>query len=117
MTRQQRWALRAHERVLATSKKSHKGEYRTLAMKMPTLIHQSGLVQALVFVKSRTGPAPEEFLTHLAEVYGSKNTTALIESAKNAELAAYMALTRDVTEASVWLRRFVQCEIPSEGAE
>jgi len=110
MTRNQQWANRALERILAAKQTPAKDDYKALAMKLPVLLQQSGLAQALVFVASR-GPVGLQILDDLASVYGKAGGSALREDAQRAALPQYLALTRDMIECAVWLRRFTQIEL------
>ena len=118
MTRQQRWAKEACARVSARVATQDVRDYRTLCMKMPVLIMQSGLVQAVAFVRSR-GTLGKAFSDDLAAVYGITEPNpgqALMEKAQGAnELTTYLALTRDFIDVSAWLRRFAQSELPAGG--
>jgi CRISPR/Cas system CMR-associated protein Cmr5 small subunit len=113
MTRQQRWSKAALERVHAVatlgSAEQKKG-YNTLCHKMPALIQRSGLVQAVVFVQSRGG-AGVGFLNDLACVYGLADASELRSRSQDSGLEAYMALTRDLLDVSIWFRRFAQIEL------
>ena len=121
MTRQQRWAKGAFERVQSVSSKGseHAAKYRTHCMKMPVLLKQSGLVQAVAFLRSRRGDeAASDYCNHLAQVYGGEKCDgkALQEAAHGeGNLGRYLALCRDVVAVSVWFRRFAQSELPSGG--
>lgn len=118
MTRQQKWAKEAYARVSARVVTPDVRDYRTLCMKMPVLIMQSGLVQAVAFMRSRSNLG-RDFTDDLASVCGITGATpgrALMERVQGVdELTAYLALTRDVLDASTWLRRFAQSELPAGG--
>jgi CRISPR-associated protein Cmr5 len=127
MTRQQKWAAGALARVLAQKDTPNAGVYRTLCLKMPILIKQSGLVQALAFMWSRdkedadmgTQAPGKTFCKDLAEVYGISDSEAgrtLLQSAQQAgDLASYLLMTRELIDISVWFRRFAQSELPNQG--
>jgi CRISPR type III-B/RAMP module-associated protein Cmr5 len=106
VTRHQHWSAEALKRVSAKKDQSDEGKYRTLCMKMPGLIKQAGLVQALVFMKSRE--------KDLASVHGAKD---LLHDAQTAELAPYLALTSDLSQISIWFRRFAQIELKGDAEE
>jgi CRISPR/Cas system CMR-associated protein Cmr5 small subunit len=114
VTRHQAWSAGALERVVAKKEGGDAGKYRTLCMKMPGLIKQAGLVQALVFMKSRERPVGDAFIADLAEVYGKKD---LIGEAQKQELAPYLAMTNDLSQIAIWFRRFAQIELRGEDAE
>ncbi len=130
MTRQQRWARKAlacvsKQKGPTGQKKAPAGseEYRTLCMKMPILLQQSGLVQALAFVRSRSesggvrvGQVFSDDLAQVYEVEAANDADAglrLLKDAQQAALPAYLAMTRDLIEVSLWFRRFAQSELPS----
>jgi CRISPR-associated protein Cmr5 len=110
MMRQQRWSLEARTRVIKIKGKDGEASYNTLARKMPSLLQRAGLLQALVFLKSRAGSGGDTFLTDLAQVYG-QNADELLQSAQTKELASYLALSRDIMDVAIWFRRFAQIEL------
>jgi CRISPR-associated protein Cmr5 len=112
MTRNQQWARRALERVLDAKNSISRDDYKALAMKLPVLIQQSGLSQGLVFVASR-GDVGVRLLNDLAQVCGATSGEELRSCAQTVELQQYLALTRDLIECAVWLRRFTQIELGS----
>ncbi len=112
MTRQQNWALRAHERVLAKAGTASAGKYRTLCMRGPAILRQAGLVQALPFLETRPGEG-KHYAEDLATVVGAK-LPELQKRARESSLPQYMALTREVVAAAIWLRRFAQAELQGD---
>jgi CRISPR-associated protein Cmr5 len=114
MTRQQRWANEAFRRVLSR-KGTDESKYRTLCMKMPVLLKQCGVVQALAFIRAREEMG-DEFCDNLAEVYGARDGRELFATSMKAKLPQYLALSRDLIEVSVWFRRFAQSELEAEKA-
>ena len=116
MTRQQRWAKLALERVRDHKGKGSESKYKTLCMKMPALLKQSGLVQSLAFMRARDDIG-KVFCDELATTYGLLATNdksageVLQDQAQNAELPVYLVLSRDLIEVSVWFRRFAQSEL------
>lgn len=111
MNRQQTWAKSAHEQVTARRVDGQDlEEYRTLCMKLPSLLSQSGLVQGLAFLmaRSRSAGAATMLFEDLEKVSGR---TQLFEDAKRADMTSYLALTREVIEVATWMRRFAQIEL------
>jgi CRISPR type III-B/RAMP module-associated protein Cmr5 len=100
-------------------KEANEDKYRSLCMKAPMLIKQSGLVQALAFFRSREDDVEARlFVDHLAAVYtagggqGAADGAALQRKAHGAAtLGDYLALSRELVEISVWMRRFAQSEL------
>lgn len=125
MSRQQKWAKEALTRVSqhkAKTKEEQKKEskYRTLCLKMPALLKQSGLVQSLAFMRARD-EIGKVFCDELAEVYEVQKKDkksageVLQDKAQNAErLDQYLVLSRDLIDISVWFRRFAQSELADD---
>lgn len=121
MTRQQEWSRKAYAKVSGHKGKDDEKKYRTLCMKMPILVLQSGLVQALAFIRSREKEVGKNFCDDLAEVYGingnEKGKTAMTQAQEADDLSLYLAMTRDIIEVSTWFQRFAQSELaPGEDA-
>lgn len=118
MSRQRKQAARAHERVLGY-KGGSEAKLRTLCMKTPSLIHQSGLAQALVFLQSRDDNG-KRFVNDLAYALNHPKCDtgdALIKRALNEPMVEYMVLTAAVADVSAWFRRFAQIELESNDGE
>ena len=107
---------------------SHKGKsteskYKTLCLKMPTLLKQSGVVQALAFMRARSGEEGKEFCNDLSAVYGVPTLDGktagkdLQDQAQTVALPQYLVLSRDLIEVSVWFRRFAQSELKAEDGD
>jgi CRISPR/Cas system CMR-associated protein Cmr5 small subunit len=119
MSRQREQAARVHERVRGY-KGNGEAKLRTLCMKTPALIHQSGLAQALVFLRSRDGEHGERFVADLAHGLGRsdvKTGDALIKKALQTPMTEYMVLTASVADVAAWFRRFAQIELSADGEE
>ena len=119
-TRSQDWSKSAFERVGASGKGpdgSVLDKYRTSCNKMPGLIHQSGLLQALVFQAARDNLG-RTYVADLARTYlpavGGLPPTHLdlIARVQAANLNEYMAMTHDLAEIAQWFRRFAQILLP-----
>mgnify|MGYP003428531587 CR=1 FL=1 len=85
-TRSQVWAQKAYEKVREAAKGEGRGEYRDMALKLPVLVRQAGLSQALAFVDSRGKEAHKALGNHLAQVLGYRDLRELAEAAREAEL-------------------------------
>lgn len=112
MTRQQTWSKSALTAVEGWAKDANKAKFKTLCMKMPALIGQSGLVQAVVFMQARSGTEGRRFVEALATTYLGKSDkdigTTFLKSVQEAELPAYLAMSRDVIAIATWYQRFAQ---------
>lgn len=116
MTRQQKWAKAALQAIEKTG--GDKKKLATHCMKGPSLLQQAGAAQALGFWnRNDDGKA---YLDALAEVWSAggaekANRDQLIRLVlSEGKLLTYMALTRDLIEAAMWLRRFAQSELKAE---
>jgi CRISPR-associated protein Cmr5 len=118
MTRQQRWAEGAYNKVKAMKGKPDEGKYATRCMRMPSLLLQSGLVQATAFLRGRGNEAgTTAFLNDFAAVLAEPKAVtgeALDSAARSADLNKYLRLSRDALQVATWFRRFAQSEFDAE---
>ena len=110
-TREQTYAAQAYRQVYEVlgEDKAYRDAYGSMAHRLPVLVHQAGLVQALAFVEARGKPEHKKLLDHLAEVVldgGTKET--LLARSRNDDMMAYMHLTEKVLAALAWYKRFAQ---------
>ncbi|NPA76844.1 MAG: type III-B CRISPR module-associated protein Cmr5 [Candidatus Diapherotrites archaeon] len=82
-------------------------EYGAMAHKLPVLVRQAGLIQALAYVETRGKDPHRILLDHLAQTLGFTRDNFLQE-ARNAPLSRYMLLTRQALWALEWYKRFAQ---------
>ena len=77
MMRQQKWSsetVKAIQKIMVTENQARKEKYKTHCKKTAGLIQRSGLIQALCFLRCRTGKEMgDKFCDDLAKVYGYKN--------------------------------------------
>ncbi len=121
-TLQQKYADAIYRRIqdVKTSYPDEKKrkEYGALALKLPVLVRQAGLVQALTFVAARQRDAHKRrILDDLAQVLGEGSGEDLLEQAREAPLVKYMYLTQRVLWALEWFKRFAQSELKVEPGE
>jgi CRISPR-associated protein Cmr5 len=120
MTRQQRWAEGAFNKVKAMKGKPNVDKYATRCMRMPSLLLQSGLVQATAFLRGRDEAGTTAFLNDFAEVLAEPKATtgdALDGAARTADLDKYLRLSRDALQVATWFRRFAQSELDAENVD
>ncbi|MBO1438272.1 type III-B CRISPR module-associated protein Cmr5 [Meiothermus sp. CFH 77666] len=115
MTREQKRAQSAFERV-----SRHQGQdttwrdqYGGMAHKLPVLVRQAGLAQALAFVESRGKEAHKALLDDLAQTVGFSRAE-LLRKSREARLSEYLLLTREVLAAAQWYKRFSQSVLDVE---
>lgn len=105
----------AHRRFEEIQQKIN--QYGGMAHKLPVLIRQAGLVQALAYVAARGKPGAKQLLEDLAQVLGYKNDDALLRESRNANLLEYMHLTRKAAVSLTWYKRFAQSVLGVEPTE
>jgi CRISPR-associated protein Cmr5 len=109
-------AKKAYEQVarIENEPESRKKAYGRVAHKLPVLIRQAGLAQALTFIEAKAKDGSERILDHLAEylkevrLLGSADRKALMERSRQAELREYMHLTQEIQGALLWHKRYAQ---------
>lgn len=112
LTRDQQYAITAHQRVTNITTKSlcDVRAYGSMSHKLPILIRTAGLAQALSFVNAR--PKDKEvqrtLLEDLAQTIGQKDRESFLSNVQAAHLKEYMLLTRQALDALLWYKRFAQ---------
>ena len=82
-------------------------EYRTLVLNFPTMILQSGLAQAIGFLRAKGKEEHLLLLAHIAELLG-ENKDSLHKKILEADLSHYQLLSRQALEAASSLKRYTQ---------
>src|SRR2546421_8155987 len=114
-TTSQKMAQKAFDRVQERKKSAEKyrKEYRSFAREFPTLVHQCGLAQAVVFAQAKKDHQLD-YVNDLAEVLKAAghadvaSAQALAGRTRSLPVAAYVRLSRDALDAAVWLKRYVE---------
>lgn len=121
-TNQQKFATSAFTQVQAIKGRDEKyrQKYGSMSHKLPLLIHTAGLAQALAFVQARKETAYNDLLDHLAETVqwpGATSGEKLAEKSRSEHLDGYILLTRRVTSALIWYKRFAESELGVSAAQ
>lgn len=125
-TREQRRAGVAFERIkrLENNGAAMAAEYGRYAHKLPILVMQAGLAQALTFAeaKDQKGGAKallEDLAVSLKEVGLLSNGTwaTLSERAKNAPIPEYQRLTSETLAILSWYKRFAKSVLDIEAGD
>ena len=124
-TLQQKYATKVYERIQSVltdypgeENKKKRDEYGALALKLPVLVRQAGLIQALTFVAARhRDEHKRRILNDLAQVLGLNSDNDLLNQARRTSLPEYMLLTQQVLWALEWFKRFAQSELKVESGE
>ena len=128
-TRGQKFASKAYELVDKVVKNDNdKAKYKTAALGFPALILSCGLAQAVLFACGK--PDYQKYLVDLNEVVkavtgkeivgirekeGKTQYDEKIREFKTVQL--YMRVTRDVLEASAWIKRYAEAKITKKNGE
>ena len=104
-----------------------KKEYRSIVMKLPTLIITNGLGQTLAFLKSKgkgNDDKPEEKIYQDIDGWLSKNNNIkwntkgeLIERVTSLPGDRYRQVTAETLAFLSWMKRFADAVLPKEGGE
>ena len=115
-TNQQKFAKKAFSQTNEITKQHKKGspyrqKYGSMSHKLPILIRTAGLAQALAFVQAKKSDAYNDLLDHLAAAVkwpGATTGIALAEKSRGEDLDGYILLTRRVSAALIWYKRFAE---------
>lgn len=115
MTLEQQRAATAHGHLQDVPDKKDQKLYGTMAQKLPALIRNAGLCQAIYFVRSRKKEALDKLLGHLAEQLRRVDpelTTvdSLCATVRNADVGRYVWLTRETLATVTWYGRLARSE-------
>jgi CRISPR-associated protein Cmr5 len=115
MTREQQRAKSAFERISRhlNQGQTWRDQYGGMAHKLPVLVRQAGLAQALAFVESRGQDAHKALLEDVAQSMGFSKTE-LLKKSREEKLSEYLRLTREVLAVTQWYKRFSQSVLDVE---
>ena len=118
-TLQQEYAQNVYKKVEGFGQRYSKDtrertQYGAMAHKFPVLVRQAGLIQALAFVYTRGKDAHKMLLEDLAQVVAGQSAEDFVRQCREADLTAYMWLTRQTLSALEWFKRFAQSVLEVE---
>ena len=120
-TLEQQFAQKIYGQVCEIKPKLQQAkEYGGMAHKLPVLIRQAGLVQALAYVAARGKPGAKRLLDDLATtlgIEGDHRRDQLLTRSREAPLIEYMRLTHEAIIALTWYKRFAQSVLDVEPTE
>ncbi len=116
-TLEQERAKRAWECVQQVKGEPFAGDYRTIAVKAPSLILTNGLGQTLAFLHSKRERDSHRLLyKHLSEwvaqKLGVQGNDVLQWIAEDATVDQYRRATTEALAFLQWLKRFAEAELP-----
>lgn len=94
----------------ANAPEKERKEYGAMAHKLPVLVRQAGLLQAMTFVYTRGKPGHANLLKDLAKVVNNKDSTdeQFLAKCRTEKLSEYIWLTRKTLAALEWYKRFAE---------
>jgi CRISPR-associated protein Cmr5 len=112
-TIEQVMAAHVYNRVAAYGKRhpeesSERKKYGAMAHRLPILVRNAGLAEALAFVESRGKEPHKDLLEDLAQVVSNVGKDRYIGDSRSAELQGYVHLMRRTMLALKWFKRFAQ---------
>lgn len=115
-TNQQKFATSAFKQIqtIKNQDDQYRQKYGSMSHKLPLLIRSAGLAQALAFIRAKKEAAYNDLLDHLAETIqwpGATNGEKLAEKSRHEHLDGYILLTRRVSSALIWYKRFAESEL------
>ncbi len=126
-TREQQRAEKAFQRIRAASNEPWAREYGRLCLRLPALIQQCGLCQALTFYEAKgaadvrgqsRNPEFHRLLEDLAEVSGlAPNRAVLLDEVRKADLVRYQWMTRELLRCAVWFKRYAEAYLKVQPGE
>lgn len=109
--RTQKYAELAYPLVADIKGKDLESKYRTLALNLPTMILQSGLMQTVGFLLAKGADEHTKLYHHLTILLNDANLHATV---RQSDIIQYQRLTRNAIEASSWLKRYTQALLEKE---
>ena len=113
--------------VAEWQKEAFQKKYGGVCLKMPAMIQQSGLCQAVAFYQAKaadTSNAPDSnerklYLGHFAEaVLGERATRdQLGEQTRSCSMGEYQRLTREATQCAIWFKRYAEAVLRVQPGE
>ena len=119
-TLEQQFARAIYDQVTRIDDPERAKEYGSMAHKLPVLIRQAGLAQALAYVAARGKPGAKQLLDDLAVtlgIAGDDRREQLLAYSREASLTEYMCLTHEAIVALTWYKRFAQSVLGIEPTE
>ena len=121
-TLQQEYAKKVYKTVESFGQQYIKGtpertQYGSMAHKFPVLVRQAGLIQGLAFVHTRGKEVHKVLLEDLAQVVADQSADEFVRQCQEADLTAYMWLTRQTLSALEWFKRFAQSVLEVDPGE
>lgn len=106
---------RLAQQHVSTVKDDQKSKYRSIALKLPVLVHREGLAVALHFVAARGDEGQKPILDHLALQLGQGTRDGLLDWVRGLDATETRRQTEEVQRCLAWYKRLVQIGFAAEG--
>lgn len=83
-------------------------KYRTIALKLPVMVHNDGVLAALHFVAARSSQEQKHILNDLAEDLGHRDAGALLAKLRGCDAAELRVQQRTIARKLTWYKQIVQ---------
>jgi len=98
-------------------KSSTRKQYGAMAHKLPILVRQAGLLQAMTFVYTRGQPGHTALLEDLAQIVSGDSSEKFLEKCRTDELSDYIWQTHQTLAALEWFKRFAESVLNIKAGE
>lgn len=117
----QQLARRVYDKIsgvnAAGKSDDYKRKYGKMALKLPALVQNAGLLQSFAFIEDNKEAPSQELLRDLACVLGFEDKAALMTACIDLPFAGYRYLTHRCVIALTWFKRFSQSTWRDSAAE
>lgn len=90
----------------------YKKKYGKMALRLPALVQNAGLLQAFAFIEDNKEDPPKDLLADLALVLGFADKDTLMNACIDLSFSEYRYLARRCVIALTWFKRFAQSTWP-----
>lgn len=112
-TRSQRMAQAAFQSIEEAAKQPWKEKYGRFCVRLPALIQQCGLCQALTFLRAKAtdehAKPLQQLLDDLAGASGwAENGEALLQQVRTVDMTTYQRMTMELLRCAEWFERYAE---------
>ena len=128
--REQKRAELAYGKIAEVAERKNEAfqkKYGGVCLKMPAMIQQNGLCQAVAFYQAKaadTSNAPDSnerklYLLHLAQAVlgGAATRDQLAERTRSGSMGEYQGLTREAMQCAIWFKRYAEAVLRVQPGE
>jgi len=122
-TQSRDYAARVYKQVESFGEKNKdeksnaRKQYGAMAHKLPILVRQAGLLQAMTFVYTRGQPGHTALLSDLAQIVSGDGSEGFLEKCRTDEMSDYIWQTHQTLAALEWFKRFAESVLNIKAGE